>query len=350
MIFVAMDANDLLPRTAQYQIREESPAPPTYANTFTFEDSDNETFIDLGSIRSATNARPPSRRAEGSSSFPPPPTGHTSSGPPNAPPRRTRMVVGNNGIRRLVPEDEDVNLARAPYEASEVHRHAVRRHRQVHRTNRYTPGMGISNSRSNPSPRISGRSQHLPASLTPTALASPSPLSQEQTFATSNSSESQENATPTSLPHTSASTPPPQQDKFNVTMDCSDLSDDEEELSSPEILADLYRRDRTLYLDHSSDIELESDDGDTGTSLRALREHNARLGSFRGLGRRELPSRVQVVDLADVDDDEIYEGQSSQGRATMRAAAKEKGVLAPHARFFIEKEKSSVSVTFEPEV
>ena len=134
-------------------------------------------------------------------------------------------------------------------------------------------------------------------------------------------------------------------------MDCSDLSDDEEELSSPEILADLYRRDRTLYLDHSSDIELESDDGDTGTSLRALRDHhNARLGSFRGLGRRELPSRVQVVDLADVDDDEIYEGQSSQGRAAMRAVAKEKGVLAPHARFFIEKEKSSVSVTFEPEV
>ena len=133
-------------------------------------------------------------------------------------------------------------------------------------------------------------------------------------------------------------------------MDCSDLSDDEEELSSPEILADLYRRDRTLYLDHSSDIELESDDGDTGPTLRALRDQNARLGSFRGLGRRELPSRVQVVDLGDVDDEEIYEGQSSQGRAAMRAVAKEKGVLAPHARFFIEKEKSSVSVTFEPEV
>ena len=130
----------------------------------------------------------------------------------------------------------------------------------------------------------------------------------------------------------------------------SDLSDDDEELSSPDILADLYRRDRTLYIDHSSDIELESDDGDELSTVRALRDHNPRLGSFRGLGRRELPSRVQVVDLADVDDEELYESHISNGRATKRAIAKEKGVLAPHARFFIEKEKSSVSVTFEPEV
>lgn len=343
-----MDAKDLLSRTAQYQIRGASPSPPTYASAFAFEDSENDIPANPGSTRNASNDRPPSRRAEVAPTFPAPPAIHAISAPAEAPPARSRMVVGNNGIRRLVPEDADINLARVSSDTSDVHRHNVRRHRQVHRTSMYPAGMRTTTGRSIPSPRTSARSQHLPEYLNPAALASPSPLLQAQTL-TSTSSEGQNEGIATPSSESSA----PRQDKFTVTMDCSDLSDDDEELSSPDILADLYRRDRTLYVDHSSDLELdlESDDGDEGgTSLRALREHNARLGSFRGLGRRELPSRVQVVNLADVDDEELSEGHSPQATGAKRAIAKEKGVLAPHARFFIEKEKSSVSVTFEPEV
>lgn len=136
-------------------------------------------------------------------------------------------------------------------------------------------------------------------------------------------------------------------------MDCSDSSEDDEELSSPDILADLYRRDRSLYIDHSLDIDEDSDENDDAVTNapRIPRGHSATLGAMRDVGRRELPSRVQVVDLANPDDQDQDGGQSSRaanGRG--RGRRDEKGVLAPHARFFIEKEKSSVSVTFEPEV
>ena len=136
-------------------------------------------------------------------------------------------------------------------------------------------------------------------------------------------------------------------------MDCSDASEDDEELSSPEILADLYRRDRTLHMNHPMDDESEDTD-EIGTNLmRAPRDFPTTLGAMqRGLGRRELPSRVQFVDLADLDNEEEQDGgQGSQHRSERRRTEKErKGLLVPHARFFIEKEKSSVSITFEPEV
>ena len=137
-------------------------------------------------------------------------------------------------------------------------------------------------------------------------------------------------------------------------MDCSDASEDDEEPSSPEILADLYRRERRLHMNHSSGLEDESDDADESSTnpARALREY-ATLGEMRSLGRRrELPSRVQVVDLADLDEEEEQDGgHGSQCRSESRRTDRErKGLLVPHARFFIEKEKSSVSITFEPEV
>ena len=83
-------------------------------------------------------------------------------------------------------------------------------------------------------------------------------------------------------------------------------------------------------------LEPMSDEETDNANVRFLRSR--RLGvppdqvEIRRRGkRREEPSRVEIVS----------DGGNDGGK---------EGPLAPHARFFIEREKSLVSVSFEPPV
>ncbi|KAL8796045.1 MAG: hypothetical protein Q9195_001621 [Heterodermia aff. obscurata] len=374
LIFISMDdATDLLNRTEQYRIMEESPPPPAYA--YHSLGSENglpphlravhapSTVDELSAHIRANNytstGRLPPHRAEAISTLSAPPITNPDLDGANPtlglPRARSRMIVDRNGIRRLYPDEEETNLVRIGLDGP-ARDHPPRRghgHGAAERAalriaaNRRNSAAPSPRHRPRPSPYASF-SNNAPPNLNPT------PLTQPQRSAASRLSLTQSAPTSSTSPAPPASPGLPQQDTFTVTMDCSDVSEDDEEPSSPDVLADLYRRNTALYMNHSLDMEDESDDADeTGiTRARALRDRHTTLGAMQGLGRREFPSRVQVVDLADLDNEEEQDGgNGSQCRSERRRTEKErKGLLLPHARFFIEKEKSSVSITFEPEV
>lgn len=136
------------------------------------------------------------------------------------------------------------------------------------------------------------------------------------------------------------STPPPRTTAvpetlgFDVTTSCNDPSSDEEEPSSEATLADLYRRDRLPPPYASS-----TDEDDEDTLERAMRRAG-RTGvpsSHRRSRRRAEPSRVELV-------------KSSNPPAQDAENGPAKDVLAPHAKFFIERDRSVVSIKFDPPV
>ncbi|CAF9917432.1 MAG: hypothetical protein ALECFALPRED_011149, partial [Alectoria fallacina] len=135
-----------------------------------------------------------------------------------------------------------------------------------------------------------------------------------------------------STPPPQTSTPPELSD-FTVTTTCNDPSSDEEEPSSAATLADRLRRDRV-----PPPYELSSDE-DTEDGLERVMRRARAMGIppshtyYRRSSRRAEPSKIEIVGAADV---------SGEGR--------EKEVLAPHARFFIERTRSVVSVGFDPPV
>lgn len=127
---------------------------------------------------------------------------------------------------------------------------------------------------------------------------------------------------------------PPAPLSFAITTDCSDHSSDEEEESSPATLADRLRRDHIPLppnIDSSSD---STEDGDLGRwptpRARTATRH-------RRNRRRAIPSRIEVAAPSAAEEARI----GADGKAPVE-------VLAPHARFFIEREKSMISIKFEP--
>ena len=113
--------------------------------------------------------------------------------------------------------------------------------------------------------------------------------------------------------------------EFVVTTDYDDHSGDEEEESSPAVLADRYSRD-LLPSSYSSSEDDEQDAIDRWASNRS-RTAGAQTG-LRLSRRRAIPSRI------------------------MRAAPEDEDIegLEPHASFFIERRKSMVSIKFDPPV
>ena len=114
---------------------------------------------------------------------------------------------------------------------------------------------------------------------------------------------------------------------FTVTTDCEDHSGDEEEESPAATLADRYRRDRMPPPYESSE--------DTEDSINRGVESRARLmglpPSYRRSRRRAAPSRIVIA-----------EPPADKIESTK--------LLMPHAIFFIEKEKSMISIKFDPPV
>ncbi|KAL8739303.1 MAG: hypothetical protein Q9181_000033 [Wetmoreana brouardii] len=122
---------------------------------------------------------------------------------------------------------------------------------------------------------------------------------------------------------------------FNVSVDCENVSDDEEEESSEATLADRRYRDR---ISPSSDTSDNFDDPEVGHYLyRTGLSGRPSLGPRQIHRRRSVPRRIVVEAPSGVD------GEDSQRKGSAE-------LLAPHATIFIEKGKSMVSIKFEPPV
>lgn len=120
-----------------------------------------------------------------------------------------------------------------------------------------------------------------------------------------------------------APSPPP----FDVTTHCDTPSSDEEDESNESTLAD--RRLRNLLTPGSSDSE---DLSRPVPGQRRIRQRSR---------RRSLPSRIEITRPT-----EQEAGETQMAESEKRYSR----VLAPHARFFIEPERSTVTVRFSPEV
>ena len=122
---------------------------------------------------------------------------------------------------------------------------------------------------------------------------------------------------------------PPETTGFRVTSTCDTPSSDEEEPSSAATLADLYRRD---HLPPAYDM---SSDEETEDGLERAMRRARQMGltpthhGHRRSRRRAKPSKVEV-------------GISN--------SAERMQILPPHARFFIQRDSSVVSVKFDPPV
>ncbi|KAL8734929.1 MAG: hypothetical protein Q9166_001281 [cf. Caloplaca sp. 2 TL-2023] len=121
---------------------------------------------------------------------------------------------------------------------------------------------------------------------------------------------------------------------FNVSIDCENHSDDEEESSSEATLADRLYRDR---IPSSHDDSDDADNPDLAQYLyRSGGNRRSVPSSGRRHGRRSTPRRI-VISPPSVTEDRGQGNESAD-------------VLMPHAIIFIEKEKSMVSIKFDPPV
>jgi len=116
---------------------------------------------------------------------------------------------------------------------------------------------------------------------------------------------------------------------FTVSTHCNDPSSDEEEPSSAATIADRVRRSQELPpFSSNSDDEDTDPDAEHTVHARALGMFTRQL---RNRKRRAEPGRIEAMGAKD----------ETAGERTM---------LEPHAKFFIEKDKSVVSVSFDPPV
>ena len=120
---------------------------------------------------------------------------------------------------------------------------------------------------------------------------------------------------------------------FKVTTTCDSPSSDEEEPSSAATLADLYRRDHFPPAYHIEPPDEELQDDLDQAMLRA-RELGLPTSHRHRRRRRGKPSRIEAM---------LPPGSSNTDTEAQR-------ILPPHAKFFIQREKSVVSVKFEPPV
>lgn len=133
--------------------------------------------------------------------------------------------------------------------------------------------------------------------------------------------------------HPSATTHLPSPPPFTVITDCDDKSGDEEDESSAAILTDRYRRDHLA-------VSYSSDDDDSGLS-RSANIHHRMVPPPSGIRRhrqRATPSRIELS---------TYTNRSHTQDGDPPATSE---IMAPHARFFIQKERSMVSMKFDPPV
>ena len=120
---------------------------------------------------------------------------------------------------------------------------------------------------------------------------------------------------------------------FAITTECSDQSgDEEEEVTSAATLADRFRRD---HLPSNGDSSSEStEDGEDLTRIVSSRARV--IARQRSSSRQDAPSRIEIIEPDKTD-------------GTLHGKP-EGGCLFPHARFFIERDKSMINIKFDPPV
>ena len=147
------------------------------------------------------------------------------------------------------------------------------------------------------------------------------------------------NAIHAAQPNTTLPIPPP----FMVTTDCTDDEDEDEDeehnQSTPEVIAVTLRRSREpipLALSENEDDLLN--DGE-GVSFR--NEGRPILGRRSGF---KLPVRLSNPNPI------AWTTRDGESGRSERDGVTEADMLAPHARFFIKKDKSKCSLFFDPPV
>lgn len=126
---------------------------------------------------------------------------------------------------------------------------------------------------------------------------------------------------------------PPDTPGFKVTTTCDSPSSDEEEPSSATTLADLYRRQQLSSAYHIDTPDDDSQD-DLDQAMQRARELGLPSSHRHRRRRRGKPSRIEAV---------LPPGLGNTDTQALR-------ILPFHARFFIQREKSVVSVKFDPPV
>ena len=165
------------------------------------------------------------------------------------------------------------------------------------------------------------------------------------------------NSTPPAGPNSTFAGPPytyhiPQAPEFNISTCCDSPSSDEEEPTSPRTLADRYRREieppsfPSFDYDTSDENETEPRDFEQANAGPTPLARMAR--DARGMRNRRLaqPSRIESSILSDysqrVNDKFFCFDRSEENRTRYPS------LLTPQARFFIEKDKSMVTIKFDP--
>lgn len=129
---------------------------------------------------------------------------------------------------------------------------------------------------------------------------------------------------------------PPNPVSFTVTTDCDEQSGDEEEESNAAMLTDRHHQGH-----HRQPYESSSDETEDGMPNHWLASNAFALGlhpSQRRSRRRANPSRIEIAEPQSDENQEEQDGKSNMN------------VLAPHARFFIDMQRSQVSIKFDPPV
>lgn len=355
-----MDSYELIPRTNSYRVCED-PASPS-------EDHEDPALLedlpvldlDTGELLSDDH-RPPSRRADGTTQRAVPP-----------PVSDAQPILISSLTSQPVPQPR-IRLPSAHAEARRVDRSTTRHYvprtpapflptvnfPQITSTNSTVPEPFVSvreTMRQSARPMLGIRRPRdstvdvPPATLHRGARVLPGPLLPED-----DSSDEDEPAIHYSPPRTPA---PPPMEGFIITTDCSEPTDDVEEPSSAAVMADIHRRDRAAIYAEDSDNESTTEDPEIA---RVISQARARVSGMRRPRdsrldfRRELPSQIEISPdwepgLGSETGPLANTGLSVYEKSMIETQAQMKGVLAPHARFFIEKEASCVTVNFEPEV
>ena len=119
---------------------------------------------------------------------------------------------------------------------------------------------------------------------------------------------------------------------FQVTTECSDSEDND---------ATAHQRHRSLHRLIGAGLRFEDSDSDDSDRLQGL---GPELGDFAspspGITRRETASNITLSEAA--------EASQIATQEAVRAVGGE--LMAPHARFFIERDKSKCTVRFDPPV
>ena len=138
---------------------------------------------------------------------------------------------------------------------------------------------------------------------------------------------------------------------FDVQTNCEDSSSEKEEPSSPGTLADRYRRNiepPSYDVDTSDENDGEIREADPiNDSLAAQARVMREARNMRGRRVAE-PSRLEAY--ASALQSSRHDSDKTAPSEEQQVAAHTSGVLLPHARFFIAKDKNVVSIKFKPAV